>query len=342
MPGRLGRLVAAFLLVGTLVFRAEVARADQSARAKELFLKGVSAYSQQNYVAALVYFRKSYELKPKPVVLYNIAMCHRALFQYKASIEAFKKYLATMGRKIRRSRRREVESYIREMEAKLGRIALDVKPDGAEVLLDGRPVGRTPLPGELTVDPGTHVVVVRKEGYETFRKEVELADGQTLALAKVLQPKARARKGTVVVRSGVPGSKVSVDGALAVPLPATLELSAGRHVLVVTAPGHQPKSMVVEVTEGMSRTFDVQLQEEPARPRPRPRPEQRAAARQARQVPVEATRPVTVKQRSKPVYKSWWFWTAIGGAVLTGVVLGAYFGAKAAEGPDFDKEYSFK
>src|SRR5262249_17936299 len=36
-----------------------------------------------------------------------------------------------------------------------------------------------------------------------------------------------------------------------------------------------------------------------------------------------------------PIWKTWWFWTAAG-AVVTGVALGGYFGARAAEPPQLD------
>lgn len=340
--------IGIFVMCASVALGAGSASAQsRDARAKELFVKGITAYAKQNYAAALVFFRKSYELKPKPVVLLNIANCYRALFQYKKSIEAFRKYLRVAGRKLSWRKRKQLQAYIQEMEAKLGHVALDVQPSGAEVLLDGQLVGKTPLTGDLTMDPGTHVIIVRKDGYQTYRKDLEVLDGQHLALAVVLRP-TEAGKGTIVVRSKVADAKVSVDGALAVPVPATLELTKGRHVLLVTAPGHRPKSIVVEVTTGMNKTFDVDLEALPqaqprpqpeARPRPAPRPRPAARPRprpasqpKARPVPKEAVQPVVLKQKSEPVYEKWWFWTAIGGAVLVGVILGGYFGAKAAQG----------
>jgi hypothetical protein len=35
------------------------------------------------------------------------------------------------------------------------------------------------------------------------------------------------------------------------------------------------------------------------------------------------------------IVKKWWFWTSLG-AVVTGVALAGYFGAKAAEEPKLD------
>lgn len=49
------------------------------------------------------------------------------------------------------------------------------EPPGAAVLIDGEPVGRTPL--EHTVAAGTHKVMVSKAGYESQTRELEAVDG---------------------------------------------------------------------------------------------------------------------------------------------------------------------
>lgn len=50
------------------------------------------------------------------------------------------------------------------------------KPSGAEVYLDGRRVGVTPM--EVEAEPGAHSVQLRKKGHRTRGREIELAAGE--------------------------------------------------------------------------------------------------------------------------------------------------------------------
>lgn len=55
----------------------------------------------------------------------------------------------------------------------VGSITLEVAASGAEVLVDGRPVGRTPLAGPITsLRPGGHRLAIRKAGVSSFEEVV--------------------------------------------------------------------------------------------------------------------------------------------------------------------------
>jgi tetratricopeptide (TPR) repeat protein len=59
----------------------------------------------------------------------------------------------------------------------VGSLKVDIKPDGAEVLLDGEIQGHTPL--ELAAVPaGPHELLIRKTNYHAFSKSIEIAAGQ--------------------------------------------------------------------------------------------------------------------------------------------------------------------
>ena len=58
------------------------------------------------------------------------------------------------------------------------RLSVRSEPAKADVLLDGKPIGRTPL--TLAAAPeGTHEVSVRAEGYQTWRTEVDFPPGKS-------------------------------------------------------------------------------------------------------------------------------------------------------------------
>jgi hypothetical protein len=163
-----------------------------AAEARLRFEEGVAALQRENYAEALVAFEASRALNPRPVVIYNIANCRQALFDYAGALAAFGEYLrAADGTNEPEERLRTARTRIAELEPRLGTIALDVQPAGATVLVNGRPVGETPLVAPLRLGPGTHVLEVRREGYRDFRREVAVTEGSRTDVVAALEPSAR-------------------------------------------------------------------------------------------------------------------------------------------------------
>jgi hypothetical protein len=106
--GRLGVVlgfVFAFLLV------VPEARAD---RATEL--KAREAFASGRYDDALNLFAKLYAETLHPVYLRNIGRCHQKLRQPDAAIDKFREYLVK-EKKIPADERKEIDGYIKDMEA---------------------------------------------------------------------------------------------------------------------------------------------------------------------------------------------------------------------------------
>ncbi len=68
-----------------------------------------------------------------------------------------------------------------------GVLAFDIYPDG-DVFVDGMPRGKSPPLAELRLDPGRHIVEVRKKGYSSHRYEVELRPGRVTNVALAFTP----------------------------------------------------------------------------------------------------------------------------------------------------------
>jgi protein TonB len=68
---------------------------------------------------------------------------------------------------------------------------VDSEPSGAQVYLDGKPLGATPVPG-MEVSFGRHVLRVEKDGREPISAEVEVKREQPLKVLSFSLPLARA------------------------------------------------------------------------------------------------------------------------------------------------------
>lgn len=235
-----------------------MSRADEQAAAKESFLRAVELFRAENYAGALNAFEESYALKPKTSVLYNIGMCQKALFRYRDSIATFEKYLNEHGAKVKREQRREVETAIKEMQALIGQLRLTDAPDGAEVLLNGKSIGQTPLSKPIRLDPGRHSLEVRKDGFEPMSIEVTSSSGAQLAVRAALAPSPAMLR----VDCEPEKARVFVDGVVVGECPFSGEVEPGTRLVRIETDGHEPFEQSVEALAAETAAVTAELKPE--------------------------------------------------------------------------------
>ncbi len=135
------------------------------------------------------------------------------------------------------------------------RVRLDATPNGAEVIIDGQPAGRTPLSTELK--SGRHRLEVRAPGYQTWRTELEVAAGQPVDLTAIRLHPAPAR---VRLRSIPSGANVMVGKRFAGATPLVLSLEPGRrHTIRLSKAGFEKAERTLKATRGEEKTLTVKL-----------------------------------------------------------------------------------
>jgi formylglycine-generating enzyme required for sulfatase activity len=124
---------------------------------------------------------------------------------------------------------------------------------GAQLLIDGEPVGATPLQ-DLELARGEYELRLRADRYlervETIRVE---GLGTRQDLSFTLTP----AWAPVRVESATPGAELWVDGEPLGALPLTVELSAGPRALEVRAPGHKPWQDRIEVLPDQPQSLNT-------------------------------------------------------------------------------------
>ncbi|MBN1612165.1 MAG: PEGA domain-containing protein [Polyangiaceae bacterium] len=132
----------------------------------------------------------------------------------------------------------------------------------AEVLVDGQLKGRTPLTAELLLEPGTHLISVRRDGYRTADTQVTLVAGSTRELALNPEPdpaalSTRGERVELIVSESDP--TVVVDGLAQPGSPNVFRLLPGRHTIRVQRVGFMPVERIVTVSPGSSSTLRAVL-----------------------------------------------------------------------------------
>jgi hypothetical protein len=133
------------------------------------------------------------------------------------------------------------------------------KPEGAEVRVDGRPVGRTPLPVDLSWKPGDppRSAAWSLPGYRPEKREIT-RDTTTLqvelqeVVEEIVLPLKIQPAGAKVLVDGV----ALPDGAKQVTL--AWSLSKTKHTIVLSQPGYATKRLEVK-REGAAAPLEVRL-----------------------------------------------------------------------------------
>ena len=128
MIGRVASLALVALLTSSVVGvvlggSATVAYADTPAKeASKHFQRGVALYGEADYRAALVEFRKAYEIAPNATVLYNIGQTYYQLQNYAAALTTLERYLNEAGAQA--AHRSEVETTLEILQSRVVRVSI--------------------------------------------------------------------------------------------------------------------------------------------------------------------------------------------------------------------------
>ncbi len=182
----MSRLAALVVLLATAAAAAQEPR--EAERLDGLMAAAARALQAGDYAAALEAFRAARAISDRPVLLFNIGMCHRELDDWDAAVDAFEQYLVDGRDREPSDRLAEAERQRNEMQPELGRLRIEVDEDGAELAVDGRAVGVAPLAAPIRLRGGTHVVVARRPGFADARADVTVLRGATAEVVLDLEP----------------------------------------------------------------------------------------------------------------------------------------------------------
>ncbi len=314
------RLLLCSLVCFSLSFSlVRVAHSDENDprlnEARQLFQSGTELVKAAQWYEALGAFERSNTLRPHPVTLFNLAACERALGRYTRARARFVEALAA-NPPVPPTLAEEMRTYLREVEGLLVHADVELDPADAAIAVDGRPieveVGHTvvaglaePGPGkpvtaahfELIADPGAHLVVLARPGFNDVVVRVTWAPGSRPQLALRLD----RLPATLHVSTNATRAAVTVDGVDVGVAPLDLSRPPGQYRVALRCNGMLPYLTNVTLAPGQELKLEGLMS------------------------------PVRVS-----IAKKWWFWTSIG-VVVTGVALAGYFGARAAETPQLDR-----
>jgi len=248
------------LFAGGVLLFATAARAQPDLReqARRHFAQGVAFFESRDYEGALSEFEAAQRASPHPRILRNIAGAQEALRRYTDAIATLEQFVAEPG--VTAAERRQADAQLRALRNLLARVEIVARPVGAEILVDGRLVGRAPLAEPVALASGQVHIVVRLAGHRSAERDIRVAAGGAGREEFVLEP-LRAR---LHLDSNAPGARASVGDGPARPLPRDVELPPGTYDVHTEAAGYAPDTSQVVLAPDEDRTLTVVLDRPPA------------------------------------------------------------------------------
>lgn len=151
---------------------------DAAERAAALYREGNTLYDQNKYVEAEARYQAAWDIQRSFDVAGNLGNVELVVKQPRDAAEHLSYAIEIFPLGEKPSKKAFLESRLTEARAQVGALKIDVNVEGAEVLVDGRVVGRSPLQGEVFVDPGSRVIEARR-GADQTKSSVLVEKGST-------------------------------------------------------------------------------------------------------------------------------------------------------------------
>ncbi|HTM45282.1 MAG TPA: PEGA domain-containing protein [Polyangiaceae bacterium] len=251
-------------------------------KGRELKQQGDEALTTFRFDDALQLYEQAWELTQNPALYYNRARAYEGLTRYPQALEQLLLFQdqapADLKRKVP-----QLDEFVARLRSKVSQLTLTVNITGAQVLINHTEAGTTPFSAPLKLNAGTVLLEITAQGYEPFKREVELPGGGELAIDAQL--KHQVQLGLLTVTSPVTGAMVYVDGKRVGMVPAQTQLQPGQHSVRVMKEGYDEALTNTVLAEGDQKKLQIQL------------------------------------DQHSSILGKWWFWTAAGVVVAGGVAV---------------------
>jgi hypothetical protein len=127
----------------------------------------------------------------------------------------------------------------------------------AKVIVDGDHAGQTPLP-ETPVPTGKRWVIIKKEGYEPYKHQIDFRPGKSVILPVSLKPAEVTGNGRLFVNTEPENASVKFL-SIRKEFRQGIRLEPGAYHIEVSAKGYESRKEWTDLSEGKNKTLDIRL-----------------------------------------------------------------------------------
>lgn len=194
-----GPLLLSILLL-SVVGGLTPARAED---ANSLLRRGIELRKQGKDREALEIFQRAVEIEKTPRALAQLGLSEQALGSWPKAEEHIQAALLNKDDPWIKKNHAALENSLQTVEGRLGSLEVWGEPEGAEVQLNGHPVGTLPTTGRVRVETGQVTITVRAKGFIDLTRTIDVARGdelrESVALVAERRAEAAPRAGTLAL-----------------------------------------------------------------------------------------------------------------------------------------------
>jgi len=227
-------MCAASVILLTVLAQTQSLTADPQAKtqAQTLLGQGTALYQQGNIASALEKFEAAYMAFPSPKLMFNIGRANRDLGRPVEAIEAFQRFIAEAADASPETMA-DARTSVADLKKKLGRIQIDCTMPGAEIAVDGKTVGLTPLPGLVWATQGRHQITASHARAVPTIESVEVTAGSVSKVAVRLVPLTTPMAAVPVPTAEPVPAPAFVSEPVSEPAPAAAPAPAAEPALAI-------------------------------------------------------------------------------------------------------------
>ncbi|WP_437875727.1 hypothetical protein [Sorangium sp. So ce513] len=136
-------------------------------RAAQLYREGNQLYDEGKFVEAEARYQAAWDLQQSFDVAGNLGNVELEVNQPREAAEHLLYALETFPLGEKAEKKSFLEKRLAEAKAQVGTLRISVNVDDAEVLIDGKRIGQSPLEDQVFVDPGKRTIEARRGGART-------------------------------------------------------------------------------------------------------------------------------------------------------------------------------
>ncbi len=222
---------------------ASIAAGDKATRAKD-------------YATALTQYQSAQGAVPSARAEMGVADALYNLGRLGEAYDTYNDVQTTYGAKLGAVEKGLVTKRLKELATKTGYLSIRVNQDGAEVDVDTKVFGTTPVPALVRVATGTHAVHISKAGFVPFDGNAEVAADGKAVVDATLAPVAT--QGHLVVHASGPDPlRVLVDGVDVGATPWEGDVPPGTHSITGRSSSATAAGQTVDVAVGSRTAIDL-------------------------------------------------------------------------------------
>ena len=244
------------ILAAVLFFTQAAPAFAQGADPKALLADGDKAAKNKEWQKALDAYAAANKASPSLEALEGVANAHYQLKNDGEAIAAYTEWLSKYGQNVAPPRKKAAEARLKELSDRTGAVTLTVNEAGAQILVDDKPAGTSPLAQPLRMSAGPHRIRVTKDGFVPFDQTPNVIAGGTSTIAVTLEAASTKGRLSVKEKTGKP-IRVIVDGVDQGDAPWSGEVEAGTHDVQGRSPSMSTAPEKVTIERG--KTKDVEL-----------------------------------------------------------------------------------